>query len=510
MWGWAPLLCGEPHRSGAGPFNLLTVRVVSCEPERMAPERFFLELEPPAPGLADVPHVVVVGGGFAGLRVCQALAGQNVRVTLIDKRNFNLFQPLLYQVASGLVSAADVASPLRQMVGQARNVQVLLGEVVDLDLERREVVFNDQRYGYDHLVLASGSGTAYFGHEEWRPLAPPMKILEHAQEIRRRLLMAMEEAEQSTDRERRRFLLSVVVVGAGPAGCELAGSLVELMRSAIRRDFKQLKEQDCQVVLVDAVDRVLPAMHPSLSAAAAAYLRANGVEVRLNTMVGAIEPGTVRLKPSGANQGSAGEATPELLHAATICWTAGVRASRLGKLLAERSGCATDRGGRVLVEPDFSIPGHPEVRVLGDLCCYRHTADGAPLPGMAGPAVQMGAWVARDLLNGYTGRASVAFRWNDLGTMAVIGPLYAVADLRGLRLTGLAGWLLWGVAHLAFIPDTENRITLLSRWLWQIATRQRRALLITGRPDQHLGVDVGLERARSSGQGEPEAVVLGG
>jgi NADH dehydrogenase len=225
----------------------------------MAPERFFLELEPPAPGLADAPHVVVVGGGFAGLRVCQALAGQSVRVTLIDKRNFNLFQPLLYQVASGLVSAADVASPLRQMVGQARNVQVLLGEVVDLDLERREVVFNDQRYGYDHLVLASGSGTAYFGHEEWRPLAPPMKILEHAQEIRRRLLMAMEEAEQSTDPERRRFLLSVVVVGAGPAGCELAGSLVELMRSAIRRDFKQLKEQDCQVVLVDAVDGELPA-----------------------------------------------------------------------------------------------------------------------------------------------------------------------------------------------------------------------------------------------------------
>ncbi|MCP9850805.1 NAD(P)/FAD-dependent oxidoreductase [Cyanobium sp. Morenito 9A2] len=469
----------------------------------MAPERFFLELEPPAPDLAAAPHVVVVGGGFAGLRLCQALAGQRVRVTLIDKRNFNLFQPLLYQVASGLVSAADVASPLRQMVGQARNVQVLLGEVNDLDLERREVVFNGQHYGYDRLVLASGSGTAYFGHEEWRPLAPPMKILEHAQEIRRRLLMALEEAEQTTDLVRRRFLQSVVVVGGGPAGCELAGSLVELMRSAIQRDFKQLKEQDCRVVLVDAVERVLPAMHPSLSAAAAGYLRANGVEVRLNTLVEAIEPGTVRLKPSTAAAGAApqeeGVDPAEQLRAATICWTAGVRASRLGKLLAERSGCATDRGGRVLVEPDFSIPGHPEVRVLGDLCCYRHTADGAPLPGMAGPAVQMGAWVARDLLNDLAGRPTAPFRWNDLGTMAVIGPLYAVADLRGLRLTGLAGWLLWGLAHLAFIPDTENRITLLSRWLWQIATRQRRALLITGRPDQHLGVDVGLERARSSG-----------
>jgi len=457
----------------------------------MAPERFFLELEPTAAMQASWPHVVVVGGGFAGVRVCQALARQPVRVTLIDKRNFNLFQPLLYQVASGLVSAADVASPLRQMVGQAPNVQVLLGEVTDLDLENRSLQFNGHHYGYDQLVLACGSGSTYFGHEEWRPLAPPMKILEHAQEIRRRLLMALEEAEQTTDPQRRQFLQSVVVVGAGPAGCELAGSLVELMHSAIRRDFKQLQVELCRVVLVDAVDRVLPTMHPNLSVAAAEYLQRNGVELLLGSMVGAIEPGKVLLK---------GEGEPRFLEAATICWTAGVRASRLGKLLAERSGYAVDRLGRVLVQPDFSVPGHPELRVVGDLCSYSHTSDGAPLPGMAGPAVQMGAWVAGDILRGLDGQASPPFRWLDLGSMAVIGPLFAVADLRGLRVTGLLGWLLWGLAHLAFIPATENRITLLTRWLWQIATRQRSALLITGRPEQHIGVDVGLTRAPAAAE----------
>ncbi|MCP9829674.1 NAD(P)/FAD-dependent oxidoreductase [Synechococcus sp. L2F] len=469
----------------------------------MAPERFFLELDPPAARLAGVPHVVVVGGGFAGLRVCQALANRPVRVTLIDKRNFNLFQPLLYQVASGLVSAADIASPLRQMVGQAANVQVLLGEVTDVDLDARTLLFNGHHYAYDQLVLACGSGSAYFGHEEWRPLAPPMKILEHAQEIRRRLLMALEEAEQTPDPQRRRFLQTAVVVGAGPAGCELAGSLIELMHSAIRRDFKQLRPEACRVLLVDAVDRVLPVMHPSLSAAAAGYLRRQGVELRLNTMVAAIEPGKVRLK---------GEEGNEPLEAATICWTAGVRASRLGALLAEKSGCSVDRGGRVQVEPDFSLPGHPEVRVIGDLCHYSHTSDGAPLPGMAGPAVQMGAWVAKDILNQLAGQASAPFRWMDLGSMAVIGPMYAVADLRGVRVTGFPGWLLWGLAHLAFIPDTENRITLLSRWLWQIATRQRRALLITGRPDQHIGVDVGLARAQglALASGPASAPLAGG
>jgi NADH dehydrogenase len=483
----------------------------------MAQERFFLELDPPHGAMAEWSHVVIVGGGFAGLKACHVLAGRPVRVTLIDKRNFNLFQPLLYQVASGLVSEADVASPLRQMVGQAPNIQILLGEVVDIDPAAKEVVFNDHRYGYDHLILASGSGSTYFGHEEWRPLAPPMKILEHADEIRRRLLMALEEAEQTRDPERRRFLQSVVVVGAGPAGCELAGSLIELMHRAVERDFKQLDRAQCRVILLDAVDRVLPAMAPNLSRDAAAYLERAGVELRLNTMVEAIEPGRVILRRppevAGAvdadTAGAAAERPSDAgsLEAATICWTAGVRASRLGRLLAERTGAPLDRGGRLRVEADFSLPGHPEIRAVGDLCHYAHTGDGRVLPGMAGPAVQMGGWVARDILAGLEGRRSEPFRWFDLGSMAVIGPWYAVADLRGLHVSGLAGWILWALAHLAFIPDTENRIALFSKWMWQIATRQRTALLITGRPDQHLGVDVGLQPAvpRDGGSQSPGA-----
>jgi NADH dehydrogenase len=449
-------------------------------------ERFFLELDPPEQVMRTWPHVVVVGGGFAGLKICHALARQPVRVTLIDKRNFNLFQPLLYQVASGLVSEADIASPLRQMVGDAPNIQILLGEVVDIDPVARQVVLNGQHYGYDQLILATGSGSTYFGREEWRSLAPPMKILEHADEIRRRLLMALEEAEQTTDLKQRAFLQTVVVVGAGPAGCELAGSLIELMHRAVQRNFKQLRQADCRVVLVDLVDRVLPTRAVPLADAAAGYLVAAGVELQLGQKVESIAPGRVSLL--GATGG-------QQLEAATICWTAGVRASRLGRLLHECTGCPVDRGGRLEVGADFSIPGHPEIRAVGDLCSYRHTTDATPLPGMAGPAVQAGGWVALDILARLKSEKIAPFRWQDLGTMAVIGPWYAVADLRGVHLTGLAGWVVWALAHLAFIPDTENRIALFSKWMWQIATRQRTALLITGRPDQHLGVDVGLFRA---------------
>ena len=456
----------------------------------MAKERFFLELEPSEPAMKSWPHVVIVGGGFAGIKAAHRLAGRAVRVTLVDKRNFNLFQPLLYQVASGLVAEADVATPLRLLFAKAANVQVLLGEVVDLDPAAREIVFNDRRLRYDHLILASGSGSSYFGHEEWRPLAPPMKILEHADEIRRRVLNALEEAEQTPDPERCRVLQSVIVVGGGPSGCELAGSINELMRHTLERDFRHIDPALCKVTLVDPGDRVLRAMAPELSEAAGEYLRSRGVELVLGGRVQSIAPGrlTVTFKTPPP-----GESAERLLEAATICWSAGVRASHLGQLLADRTGCSVDRGGRVVVQPDFSIAGHPEIRVVGDLCSYSHTVDGKPLPGMAGPAVQMGGWVALDILAAAEGRRQAPFRWTDFGSMAVIGPLFAVADLRGLKVSGAIGWLLWGLAHLAFMPANENRITLLTKWLWMIATRQRSSLLITGRPDQHMGVEVGLE-----------------
>jgi NADH dehydrogenase len=451
----------------------------------MARERFFLELDPPDSSLKSLPHVVVVGGGFAGLKACHALIGKPVRVTLIDKRNFSLFQPLLYQVATGLVAEGDVASPLRQLVGQAPNVQVLLGEVEEIDTQAKQIVFNDRQLAYDHLILAAGSGSSYFGHDEWREAAPPMKILEHADEIRRRVLLALEEAEQTPDPARRAFLQSVVVVGGGPSGCELSGSLMELMAHALGRDFKQLDPKQCKVTLVDPGDRVLRAMDPSLSAAAGSYLQSAGVELLLGGRVQTIEAEKVVVNTSeGART----------LEAATICWTAGVKASHLGQVLADASGCSVDRGGRVVVEPDFSIPGHPEIRVIGDLCSYSHTSDGKPLAGMAGPAVQMGGWVAADIVAKIQGRAHKAFQFTDFGTMAVLGPLHAVADLRGLKVSGLPGWILWGLAHLMFMPANENRLTLLTKWLWAIATRQRASMLITGRPNQHLNVDVGLER----------------
>ncbi|MFM1813077.1 MAG: hypothetical protein RLZZ336_2015 [Cyanobacteriota bacterium] len=459
----------------------------------MAAERFFLELEPPAGTQADWPHVVIVGGGFAGLRAAHRLIGKPVRVTLIDKRNFNLFQPLLYQVATGLVGQADVASPLRQMIGNAPNVQILLGEVEELDVETREIVFNERRYGYDHLILATGSGSSYFGHEEWRAKAPPMKILEHANEIRRRVLSALEEAEQTPDPQCRRLLQSVAVIGAGPTGCELAGSLIDLMRHAVERDFKQLRAEDCRVLLVDPGDRVLRAMHPQLSAAAGAYLQRSGIELVLGGRVEQISDTEVHLTFKAT-----GEA--RCLEVANVCWTAGVRASHLGKVLAASTGCQTDKGGRVIVEPDFSIPGHPEIRVVGDLCSYSHTADGKPLPGMAGPAVQMGGWVAADIVARAQGQQHKPFVFTDFGSMAVVGPLYAVADLRGLRLSGLLGWLVWGLAHLAFMPEMENRLSLLLKWLWVIATRNRDSMLIIGNRNQHLGVEVGLERREGSDQ----------
>jgi NADH dehydrogenase len=456
----------------------------------MPRERFFLDLQPAEERMRSWPHVVIVGGGFAGIKAAQRLAGQPVRVTLIDKRNFHLFQPMLYQVACGLVSESDISTPLREMFAKATNVQVLLGEVVDLDPAERRVSFNNSHLAYDHLILATGSGSSYFGHEEWRPLAPPMKILEHADEIRRRLLNALEAAEQCPDPERRKVLQSAVVVGGGPAGCELAGSLIALMRDATRTLFRQLKPEDCRVTLIDPGDRVLRAMHPSLSEATGNHLRDRGVELVLGARVQEISPGRLRATLAKPAPGQAGEV---ILDAATICWTAGVRASHLGKLLAERCGCPVDKGGRLVVGADFSIPDHPEIRVVGDLCSYSHTADGTPLPGMAGPAVQMGGWVALDLLAGLRGERQAPFQWVDFGSMAVVGPLYAVADLRGWRVTGLVGWILWGVAHLAFMADNENRLTLLLKWLWAIATRERASLLITGRPDQHIGVEVGLE-----------------
>lgn len=438
-------------------------------------ERWWKHVRASAQEAAVWPHVVIVGGGFAGLRACRALKHARVRITLIDKRNFNLFQPLLYQVATGLVSRGDVAIPLRMLVGSQPNVKVLLAEVVGIDAQQRQLQLNDGcLLGYDHLILAAGAGSSYLGQEEWRALAPPMKILEHAEEIRRRLLMALEQAERSSDEQERRFLQTVVIVGSGPTGCELAGSVVELMRRSMARHFNAVHPEHSRVVLVVSGGRVLRDLPEPLSEAAAADLMAAGVEM-VSGRVNAITPGLVTIQLPGGGE--------QTIRAATVFWTAGVRASHLGQRLAETTGCSLDRGGRVVVEPDFSIPGFAEIRVVGDLCHYSHAdPTGEPLPGMAGPATQMGAWVGRDVQALVEGRLRRPFRYVDFGSMAVLGRLSAVADLRGLQFSGFPAWCLWALAHLAFMPDDENRITLLVKWLWAILSEQRSSLLITGMP----------------------------
>ncbi len=446
----------------------------------MAADHFFLELEPPEERLRDAPHVVIVGGGFAGVRACKALAKSDVRVTLIDKRNFNLFQPLLYQVATGLVSSGDVSTPLRQLVGKQQNVQVLLGEVTGLDANKRQIVFGGKALTYDHLVLATGSGSTYFGHEEWRPFAPPMKILEHAEEIRRRLLMAMEQAEQTPDPASRKFLQTVVIVGGGATGCEMAGASSELMRNAMRREFKQLNPDDTRIIVIDPGDRLLRAMPESLSVSAQKTLETLGVETLFKGRVQRMQPGEVTVStPDG----------DKTIQAATVIWTAGVRPSHLGKTLADSINCELDRRGRVIVEPDFSVKDHPEIRVVGDLCSFKHTANGNPLPGMAGPATQAGGFVGKDIAAMINGSTRPTFKWFDFGSMAVLDRVAAVADLRGFKFSGTPGWILWAVAHLAFMPERENRWSLIIKWMFAVVSQKRASMLLTGMPSQHIGLD---------------------
>ena len=469
----------------------------------MAGEHFFLELEPPEERLRHAPHVVIVGGGFAGVHACKALAKADVRITLIDKRNFNLFQPLLYQVSTGLVSRGDIATPLRELVGKQRNVQVLLGEVTDVFPEGKQIVFNGKAYSYDHLVLATGSGSTFFGHESWRTFAPPMKILEHAEEIRRRLLMAMEQAEQTPDPQARQFLQTVVIVGAGPSGCEMAGAVSELMQWALKNAFKQLDPAKTRIVLVDPGDRLLRAMPEKLSEAALKSLRNDGIEFLPKGRVQTMRPGEVIIgTPDGDLR----------IQAATVIWTAGVRASHLGNKLAEATGCDVDRGGRVVVQPDFSIPGHPEIRVAGDLSSYSHTINGKPLPGMAAPAKQAGTFIGRDISAVVAERKRPTFQYADLGSMAVLDRANAVADLRGLRFKGGIGWVLWAFVHLVLIPDWENRISLSVKWIFALLTQQRAAILLTGMPSQHMALDaVDAHFPMQSGEGvsiaEPDAAL---
>jgi NADH:ubiquinone reductase (H+-translocating) len=419
--------------------------------------------------MSSTPRVVIIGGGFGGLYAAKSFKHAAVQVTLIDRRNFHLFQPLLYQVAMGGLSPANIASPLRAVLKRQRNVTVLLGEVQDIDVAGRRVLLSDEAIPYDALIVATGATHHYFGHDEWRELAPGLKTIEDATDIRRRVLLAFEAAERETDPARRPAWLTMVVVGAGPTGVELAGALAELSRFTLRQNFRHIDPASARILLLEGVDRVLPPYPPKLSAKAARALERLGVLVRTNTRVTDIQAGAVTVR-SGNHT--------ETIPTRTVLWAAGVDASPLGKVLAEATGAALDRAGRITVEPDLTLPGHPEILVIGDLALSRQ--NGQPLPGVAQVAMQQGKYAARLLQSRWAGQSLPPFHYRDYGTMATIGRAAAVADLGWLRFDGRLAWLAWLFIHILYLIEFQNRLLVLMQWAWSYFTRNRAARLITG------------------------------
>lgn len=417
-------------------------------------------------------HVVIVGGGFAGLYAAQSLRRAPVRVTLIDRRNFHLFQPLLYQVATGGLSPADIASPLRSVLRRQRNARVLQAEVTGFDTAGRRVLLGRESIPYDTLIVATGVSHHYFGRPDWEPLAPGLKSIEDATAIRRRVFAAFEQAEREPDPARRQEWLTFVVVGGGPTGVELAGAIGELAHHTLPRDFRLIDTRRTRIHLLEAGERILPAYDERLSRAAADSALRLGVTVRTGAAV-------TEISPDGVTVGDGPRA--ETIAARTVVWAAGVQASPLGAALAAATGAELDRQGRVMVGPDLALPGHPEILVLGDLAHARQP-DGRPLPGVAPVAMQQGAYAARLIQNRLRGRVISPFRYRDRGSMAVIGRSAAVAEIGGLRIRGFAAWLTWLFVHLIHLVEFENRLLVLVQWGWNYVTRNRSARLITGPP----------------------------
>jgi NADH:ubiquinone reductase (H+-translocating) len=405
-------------------------------------------------------HVVVIGGGFAGLSTVRGLARAPVRITLIDRQNHHLFQPLLYQVATAGLSAPDIAAPLRHILRRQDNVEVQLGEVVDIGLaERRVRLAGGGSVDYDYLVVASGATHAYFGHDDWAAHAPGLKTLEDALAIRRRVLLAFEHAETAVDMAERDAWLSFAVVGGGPTGVELAGTLAEIARHTLRREFRHIDPASARVRLVEAGPRVLPSFPTTLSAKARSQLERLGVEVVTGTPVDAIDATGYRLGES-------------FVPARTVLWAAGVAASPLGRML----GVPLDRVGRVATAPDLNVPGHPEVFVAGDLASV--VQDGRPVPGIAPAAKQMGRHAARAICARLQQRPVPAFRYRDYGNLATIGRMAAVVDFRGAHLSGIVAWWFWLVAHVFFLIGFRNRLVVLINWAWSYWSYQRHARII--------------------------------
>jgi NADH dehydrogenase len=417
-------------------------------------------------------RVVIIGGGFGGLYAARELGRAPVQVTLLDRRNFHLFQPLLYQVATGGLSPANIAAPLRSLLRGHKNTEVLLAEVVDIDAAGRRVRLSDGEVPYDTLIVAAGARHHYFGHDEWEAVAPGLKTVEDALEMRRRILLAFEAAEREADPQRVRAWLTFVIVGAGPTGVELAGTVGEMAHHTLRHDFRAIDTRQAQILLLEGTDRVLPTYPPDLSARAAAALDRLGVTVRTGTLV-------TEVRPDGVTARCGSQVERIATH--TVLWGAGVDASPLGKALARATGVALDRAGRVMVGPDCAVPGHPEIFVIGDLAHFRDAA-GRPLPGVAQVAMQQGRYVARLIGARLRSKALAPFRYHDYGSMATIGRAAAVADFGRLRFNGYLAWLAWLFVHLINLVQFDNRLLVLVQWGWNYFTRNRSARLITG-PD---------------------------
>ena len=416
-------------------------------------------------GAMESGRLVIVGGGFAGLYAARELAGRDVRVTVVDRRNHHLFQPLLYQVATAGLSPGDIAYPIRRVMAQAPNVSVLLAEAVKVDPQGRRLILADGELPYDALLLAAGARHSYFGHPDWERHAPGLKSVEDALEMRRRILLAFESAERESDETRRRALLTFAVIGGGPTGVELAGALHEIAAHALAREFRAIDPARARIVLLESGPRLLPAFDESLGRAAERTLAERNVEVRTGTVVTGVSEGRIET--------SAGP-----IEARTVLWAAGIEASPLARSL----GAPLDRAGRVLVEADLSVPGRPEIFVAGDLAAFLHQrgSEGRALPAMAPVAIQMGRRAAENVMLRLRGEPTVPFRFRDKGVMAAIGRNAAVAQIGPLKVKGFAAWLLWALVHIFYLIGFRHRFLVMTEWAWAYATYGRGVRLITG------------------------------
>jgi NADH dehydrogenase len=425
-------------------------------------------------------RVVIVGGGFGGLYAARQLGHDpEVALTLVDRRNFHLFQPMLYQVATGALSPGDIAQPLRSVLRKQRNTTVLLGEAVGIDVEGRRVLMSDEGpIEYDTLIVATGARHTYFGNDQWAGVAPGLKTLEDATEIRRRILIAFEAAEREADPDLRRAWMTFVLVGGGPTGVELAGSLGEIARDTLKRDFRAIDPADTRIILVEAMDRVLPPYPPDRSASARKQLERLGVTVRTSTRVTSIDEESVTVVPAADP-----EAAPETIATRTVLWCAGVLASSFARKVAEATGTEMDRAGRVLVTDELTIPGHPEIFVVGD-AAVEPWKPGRPAPGVAQGAMQGGTHAARTIRRRILGRPTETFRYRNKGDVAVIGRLSGVTDIPWLgpfgRQGGFTAWLLWLGIHIFYLIGFANRIIVVTRWAYSFLTHGRGTRLITG------------------------------